>query len=736
MHRSTEEIHERTQKGVAHERAAQKIQWRDWFKEISLAGESVPFRVPRSACVSKGDMVTHDQRGALVRCGNGLARILPNYAACEDLRAGNLTLEIVIKEITDAEEFGAYQGLSEFHYREQTLHGRTARLVARNFHPNYPKVVGYIELTTPFYMNKPRAAILDAPFAADGIEWERWDMETTRRYINLIVRVGRCVVYPEFRGLGLGQVLLKHAAAFAVERWQVASMKPYFLEISADMLKYVPFAARAGMTFIGETQGNLGRVAKDMNYLLKNRLRVKAGTIVKEDACGIVDQQVARMDRAAALMERQGWSLDELNTKLKRLSSVAVLRDFDLFREIVSLPKPTYLQGLTPEAENYLQKRAAAVAPKNGHVPAPICLQPIATQVVVEDVRLEFQSRVRRTQQTHAIQQAFAISPGEFRHTVVRNLSLTIDPGNVVLITGSSGAGKTTLLQLFSGVKSGMPKEGHLDLPANYHAGAFAPIQSQKALIEILGGGDVNAALHLMGMVGLSDAFVYLKRFAELSNGQQYRAMLAQLITSGNNVWLADEFCANLDPLTANVVADRLQRLARRLRAVLIVASSQPETFAHALKPDQVVQLTTAWEHRVMPGVEFLRAIPNAHPRFAAPSLSVALEYLPAIRSGRKCTTVRKGRLVLEKGLLLLTSREGFEPVNVIEVRETRVENLVNGDAVNDGFENVVDLRRALLKHYPTLRETSVLTIVTFERLCLAKSALAAARRTNGLGVD
>jgi ABC-type ATPase with predicted acetyltransferase domain len=49
-------------------------------------------------------------------------------------------------------------------------------------------------------------------------------------------------------------------------------------------------------------------------------------------------------------------------------------------------------------------------------------------------------------------------------------------------------------------------------------------------MIELFGGRDVRSAMHLMGLVGLSDAFVYLKRFAELSNGQQYRAMLTCLI--------------------------------------------------------------------------------------------------------------------------------------------------------------------------------------------------------------
>ena len=80
----------------------------------------------------------------------------------------------------------------------------------------------------------------------NGIAWDRWDMDIQRRYIHLNVRIARCVVYPEFRGLGIGQLLVEHAARFARERWQVSRLKPYFMEISADMLKYVPSRNVAG----------------------------------------------------------------------------------------------------------------------------------------------------------------------------------------------------------------------------------------------------------------------------------------------------------------------------------------------------------------------------------------------------------------------------------------------------------------------------------------------------------
>lgn len=685
------------------------------LKEIYL-DDGTTLLLPRSAWVSEGDHVELTEDSAWVVCKNGLSQIFPSYAAREQLRVGGLDLEILIKEITEPEEFAAYQSLTHFHYRSRTLYGRTSTLIVRNFHPIYPKVIGYIELTSSFYMNKARNTILNAPFQANNISWEVWDKETGRCYIHIIARIARCVVYPEFRGLGLGQLMIKHVAEFARERWQVAGLKPYFLEISADMLKFLPFAQKAGMIFIGETEGNLKRVAKDMAYLLRNKERVQRGEIVKkEDTLGIVDKQVSRMNRAIRLMEEQNWSQEELVARLEKLSTTSVLRDFNLFHDIVSLPKPTYLQGLIPEAETFLQKRVAEIAPKNGYASPPLKVEPINEPIVFKEIAMFHQSRVRRTQQTHAIQQAFGISPDDIYHKVVHNLSLTLNPGDVVLLTGPSGCGKTTLLDLLA-EKEHAGLTGDICWPDNYYPGVFAPIQSQKPLISLLSKQDIQSALYLMGLVGLSDAFVYLKRFDELSNGQQYRAHLAQLIASGCNVWLADEFCANLDPVTANVVADRLQRIARQLNSVLIVASSQPETFVNALRPDLVIHLTTAWEHQVISGSEFVSSFQKSKNSFAAPALPIAAEYLPAIHAGRKCTTIRRGRLSISQGMLLLTARTSdFVPVNVTNSRLTRFKSLTEEDAKNDGFNSLNDLQIALRKHYPDLSDHGWLTIVYFD---------------------
>jgi len=519
-------------------------------------------------------------------------------------------------------------------------------------------------------MNKARAAIFDAPFQANNVAWQGWDVETRRRYTNTIVRIARCVVYPEFRGLGLGQILVKHATEFARRHWQMARLKPYFIEISADMLKFVPFAQKAGMIFIGETEGNLDRAARDMSYLLRTMQRGKKYCNGKEQVCGFLDQQIARAGKAADLIEREGWSIAELETRLKSLSKSVTLKDYVRFHGIVSFPKPTYLQGLNTEAKRFVRERADAIAPLNGHHSTPLPVEPLHNAVVLQNVSLSYDSQVRRTRQTQAIQQAFGISPDDISHKVIHNLSLTINPGQIVLLTGSSGSGKSTLLRLFA-AQEHTGVTGKIEWADNYAPGTFAPFRSQRALIELLGKRDIKAALHLMGLVGLSDAFIYLKRFDELSTGQQYRAMLAQIITSGCNVWLADEFCASLDPLTANLVADRLQRIARQLGAAVIVASSQPETFAAALQPDIVVNITTAWEHHIITGSQFMRSLPKIPRAFNAPYLKIAPEYMPAIRIGHKTSTIRKGRKTFDQEAVLLKTRDDFEAVKITCVKHS-----------------------------------------------------------------
>lgn len=701
------------------------VNWKGHYKRLKLSSSQV-LEVPRSACVTKGDSVCVFGSYADVLCQHGhTVRILPSYIKVETIHLGDLEIDVLFKEITHKEEYTAYKSLSDFHYRGQSLFGRTSKLIVRSFHPLFPKVLGYVEITSPLYMNKARATVLNGRFEQNGVGWwDQWDMEAKRKYINVVARVARCVVYPEFRGLGLGKMLLQHAAAFARERWQLGGIRPLFLEISADMLKFVPFAAQAGMVHIGDTEGNLARVYKDMSYLLAKKNQTTEGEIVHE-SMGIVDKQLSRMEQTLRLVDSEGVTVEELLEKLKGLTEDSALRDFALFHEIISLPKPTYMMGLTPEAEEFLRERVAIVNPHQRKQGLDIGLVSIVSPINLRRLSLAFNSKVRRTQKTHVVQQAFGISPDSIHNQVLNELNVTIVPGEIVLVLGPSGSGKTTLLRFLASqgsISDNVEFSGEFDFPQNYKPGVFELIKSKKPLIELLtvNSFTVENALQLMGIVGLSDAYVYLKRFDELSNGQQYRAMLAYLISQDNNVWLVDEFCASLDSVTANVVADKLQRMARKFHATLIAAAPHCHSFLHSLKPDKVIMLTSAWDYEVIAGEELMATIRAPRMGYMQPQyLRIKAELLEDIRRGRKRATVRKGKQRIQHGLLVFQSGTDHQVVNVTDVKFCHVKNLTEADAVADGFSSRGDLLAKLKEIYPDIRENQFVTVVNFDTMVI-----------------
>ena len=571
---------------------------------------------------------------------------------------------------------------------------------------------------TPFFMNKPRSRVMDAPFACGPVAWDSWDMTALRKYIHVVVRIARTVVAPEFRGANIGQLLVKHAASFARSRWQVSGYLPYFLEISADMLKFVPFAERAGMTYVGETEGNLKRVAKDMRYLIGRFREDPRGKTEFESISGILDQQVARMDRSIEIMEQEGIDVDVLYQKLHSLSQKSVLKQFALFHGIVSLPKPHYMAGLSEDSAKFLADRVEALSISNGHIPPKIEIEAIAHPIVFDDITVKYSSSVRRTYQTHAVQQAFDISPDHVLTTVIRNLSVTVEPGSIVLVLGPSGSGKTSLLQLLSNRpgRRNAPARGKVSLPYNFRPETFRDFRSKKPLIDALGERDVRSALYLLGLAGLSEPTLYLKRFQELSRGQQYRAMLSKLIASRSNVWIADEFCANLDPATANIVAYNVQRMARRLGVTVIAAAPHCDTFLHSLRPDVVVRLGSSWDHSTIRGEDYLGAV-GLPTDFTGeiPRIYVEPELLKIMKTGAKSATVWKGRRHVRPGLTVVS--DGRESI-AIRVKSSvckRFSHLSDEDAKGQGEEHSTEIKRLVKQMYPEVRERSLVTLVRFE---------------------
>jgi ABC-type phosphate/phosphonate transport system ATPase subunit/GNAT superfamily N-acetyltransferase len=574
--------------------------------------------VHRFACLGPGDILLTDGKkltNLYVRCKNGLARVRPVYRRPGFLRIGAESLDITFKEITSKEELYSYERLADFHYRGHVLHGRRVPIVAVVDHPLLPKVIGYVELATSFIMNKPRSKVLDGPFSdGNGISWRRWNLRAMQTKTNVIVRIARCVVYPEFRGLGLSRLLLNHAFRYAATHWQVAGLKPYFIEITADMLKYLPFAEKAGMHFIGFTEGNLKRVKKDMAYILKNYNRVKDREILREETGGIVDLQVSYATKLKHIVSNGGPRLREALRLMNFRSDYVTARQYNALHQILRLPKPTYLRGLTRPAEQFVTERIKSLGVSKKEFEEQEN-HPIASPFILKDLTVRVTAKVPQTRKTRAIQEAFGIKPEQLECALVSGLSLELTPKKTLLIVGPSGAGKTLLLSTIAGKLDKLRRhsgsrvriEGEVNRPSDMRLGLLTRLTSSKPLIELFGGRSIDRAIYLLNMAGLSEAYLYLKRFQELSAGQQYRAMIAKMADRHTNVWIADEFCSTLDPVTAYIVAENLRRLSRRFGATLIVAAAHWSYFLEALAPDIVVYLMSSREHRIFPGSEFVR---------------------------------------------------------------------------------------------------------------------------------
>lgn len=680
-------------------------------------------KVPVSACVSDGDTIRYENNHAWVKCIDGEAQILPIYGNINKLAIDGLELELLVKEITEQKEFDAYLSLSNTHYRDQKACGRTSRLIIRSFEPSLPEILGYIELGMPLYMNKSRSRILDSPFNFKSVKWEKWDKDATRKYINTIVRVTRCVVYPEFRGLGLAQILLKNAIIYARDRWQVAGYSPYFLEIYADMLKYVPFAEKSGMIYIGETEGNLKRVYKDLEYLLNNVKRVKSKEIVHSHSFGMLDQQINRMNKSLSLMDNNGMDKLELLDRIKKLSNKNILKDYSLFYQIISYPKPTYMIGLNYSAQTYLKNRVKSLNIENGHQQLSdnslklFEIDKLNDDITVNHLNISYVSNVPNTKRTNTIQKAFGISPTNLKHNIIHDFSIKVCPGDIVLVTGPSGSGKTTLLNFFT-QKMGINQDinGDISFPQNYSPAIFKDITSNKVLIEIFKELDVSSSLYLMGLVGLSDAFIYLKRYHELSKGQQYRVLLASLIASRCNIWIIDEFCSNLDPINSRVIANKLQKIARLFGITVIVASSNYTSFYTALKPDKIIKTSTIYKTEVLKSNEFYISNEDFI-HHAVPKIKILPKYIDLIYKNLKTTTIRKGKRDVRNGLTILASKNDEILVYVKDVSFKSVFELTDEDAKRDGFESLEQLITELKMFYPNINNTSLVSIISFEHI-------------------
>ena len=180
---------------------------------------------------------------------------------------------------------------------------------------------------------------------------------------------------------------------------------------------------------------------------------------------------------------------------------------------------------------------------------------------------ISYETHVKLTPRALVVAEAFGLGVDEAQKFTVLDTELKIAPTDIVYITGDSGSGKSVLLRAL-----------RVDLGDEAIDLSEVSVDPEKPLIETV-GATVEEGLELLSKVGLNDAFLFLRCFNQLSDGQKYRYRIAKLIESKKQWWLMDEFAACLDRDTAKIIAFNLQKIARQQGKAVIVATTHNDLF-------------------------------------------------------------------------------------------------------------------------------------------------------------
>ncbi|WP_419719586.1 ABC transporter ATP-binding protein [Maritalea porphyrae] len=198
---------------------------------------------------------------------------------------------------------------------------------------------------------------------------------------------------------------------------------------------------------------------------------------------------------------------------------------------------------------------------------------------------------------------------------ILRNVSLQVEPAEVVAIVGPSGSGKTSLLMLLAGLEqatSGQVIVNGEDLTgmsedelARFRRNTLGIVFQSFHLIPSLSTLDnVGLALEIaspelslsevhklatqaLASVGLESRLDH--RPTALSGGEQQRVGLARAMVANPPLLLADEPTGNLDQKTGELVIELLFDLARKRGTSVVLVTHDP---ALAARADRVVTMT------------------------------------------------------------------------------------------------------------------------------------------------
>ncbi len=194
----------------------------------------------------------------------------------------------------------------------------------------------------------------------------------------------------------------------------------------------------------------------------------------------------------------------------------------------------------------------------------------------------------------------YAYGGGELARPVLRDVDLSVAPGEIVLLTGPSGSGKTTLLTLIGALRAmqqgsavvlgqelmGASERQRVALrrrigfifQSHNLLGFLTARQNVAMALEQDGAlaesARLKRAAELLGAVGLADHVDKLP--AQLSGGQRQRVSVARALAADPGLVLADEPTAALDKASGQEVVKLLRNLAKSRGVPILLVTHDP----------------------------------------------------------------------------------------------------------------------------------------------------------------